>query len=54
MAVPSFHIKLGSLPSALGRMEQHSVMAIEKELEKNSVPGAVGSPSVVNEKVAPF
>lgn len=29
-------------------------MAIEKELEKNSVPGAVGSPSVVNEKVAPF
>lgn len=39
VAVPSFHIKLGSLPSALGRMEQHSVMAIEKELERDSVPG---------------
>lgn len=54
VAVPSFPRKLGSLPSALGGIEQHGVMAIEKELEKDYMPGAVGPLSVANRKGASF
>lgn len=39
VAVPSFHRKLGSLPSALGGVEQHSVMAMDKQPGKDCTPG---------------
>jgi hypothetical protein len=34
-AVPRFHRRLGSLPSALGGIDEHGIMAIEKKLGKD-------------------